>query len=140
MPQASTSPPHPHPTPPRQNRLPRSHTTPARSKTESWQDVDTEYGTYEPLERIIYFEGGRHSEAACNAAMLYAQKAMRMKGRWIQWNSMTERAAMGLMGIPELVGRLRGVNPKTGTPAKHGPTPHPTSQPPLTCKIPLNCN
>ena len=36
-------------------------------------------------------EGGKDSNSAWAAALLYAEKAMRMRGHWIHWNPMTER-------------------------------------------------
>ncbi len=63
----------------------------SRTKAEEWQDVDEEIGTYESFDRIVWLEGGHHSPAAVAAAKLYCEKALKMKGKWVSWNPMTER-------------------------------------------------
>ncbi len=62
-----------------------------RTKTEEWQDVSEEIGTYEPFDRIVWLEGGHQSPDAIAAAKLYCEKALKMKGKWLSWNPMTER-------------------------------------------------
>ena len=52
-----------------------------RSELQEWQMVDTDIGTYEPVEMIIKHEGGKDSDAACRAAATYVKKAMQMGGR-----------------------------------------------------------
>eukprot|EP00974_Lingulodinium_polyedra_P052319 5033645-Lingulodinium_polyedra.AAC.1 len=42
-------------------------TVSVRRQEESWQQIDEDVGAYEPLERIIEFEGGVRSESAVRA-------------------------------------------------------------------------
>ena len=60
-------------------------------KIESWKRVDEDIGSYEPLERIVKFEGGRHSASAWQAAYNYVSKAMALGGNWLSYNSFTQR-------------------------------------------------
>lgn len=62
-----------------------------KTRLQEWENVDEELGTYEPFERIVYFEGGRHSPAAVAAAIRYCCKAIAMKGKWLSVNEMTDR-------------------------------------------------
>ena len=58
---------------------------------EAWQVVDEEHGVYEPLERIVWYEGGRESNTAWLAGLNYAAACAALGGKWIQWNDMTKR-------------------------------------------------
>lgn len=61
-------------------------------KREEWKQIDREMGTYEPLERIIWLEGGKEYASSVQAALIYVRKAVAMGGDWIRWNPMTERS------------------------------------------------
>jgi hypothetical protein len=62
-----------------------------KSKLESYQIVEAEMGTYQPLEMIVKAEGGRHSPTAWRAAYAYAEKAMKLGGQWLSYNEFTNR-------------------------------------------------
>jgi hypothetical protein len=61
----------------------------SKVKKEEWQEVETEAGTYEPFDRIVFLEG--NTQAAVEAAMKYVSKAIQMGGPWVAYNEMTER-------------------------------------------------
>lgn len=63
--------------------------TVSKVKKEEWQEVESEVGTYEPFDRIVFLEGD--TPAAVDAAMKYCNKAIKMGGPWVAWNPMTER-------------------------------------------------
>lgn len=62
-----------------------------KTKLESWQTVDEEVGTYQPLEMIAKMEGGTDSTTAWQAALNYAERAMSLGGMWLSWNAFTRR-------------------------------------------------
>ena len=62
-----------------------------KQKLQLWEDVNEELGVYEPFERIVELEGGRHSANAITAAMKYYLRALTMGGHWRMANLMTDR-------------------------------------------------
>jgi hypothetical protein len=62
-----------------------------KSRCQTWLEVDEKKGTYMPLARLIKAEGGRNDDTAIQAALKHAQKCIAMGGRFIKYNSMTER-------------------------------------------------
>ena len=60
-----------------------------RMKTESWQEVGETKGQYMPIRRIIKAEGD--DEQAVLAATRYVDTAIKMAGKFISYNEMTER-------------------------------------------------
>jgi hypothetical protein len=62
-----------------------------KTKLESYQIIETEDGTYEPLEMIVMHEGGKDSPAAWQAALNYLQVCMTLGGMWMQFNHFTKR-------------------------------------------------
>jgi hypothetical protein len=67
------------------------NTTIQTTKLESYQIVDSEAGTYEPLEMIVVHEGGKDSPQAWQAALNYLRVAMTLGGMWMQFNNFTQR-------------------------------------------------
>ena len=63
--------------------------TAKKSKREEWQEVDENEGTYLPLAKMVAEEGG--DAAAVEAAKKYAQKCEQMKGKFVRFNTWTER-------------------------------------------------
>jgi hypothetical protein len=60
-----------------------------RMKTESWQEVDETKGRYMPIRGIIKAEGD--DDDAAVAATRYVDKGIKMAGKFISYNEMTER-------------------------------------------------
>ena len=65
--------------------------TEVKTKLEAFQEIDEEDGVYEPLEMIAVHEGGKDSKAAWTAAINYAKRAMMLGGKWLAYNSFTQR-------------------------------------------------
>ena len=55
-------------------------TTQVKTKSREWEIVDAEIGTYEPVSRILFFEGGKDDDEAVRATTLYVRKALQMGG------------------------------------------------------------
>ena len=53
-------------------------TTLKKSSLREYQSVDAEMGTYQPVERVCEMEGGKDSQRARLAAMLYCSKCLRL--------------------------------------------------------------
>ena len=62
-----------------------------QTQLQEYQKINTECGSYEPLDMIVKYEGGRRSRDAWEAAIRYAEKAMQLGGQWLNYNSFTER-------------------------------------------------
>ena len=62
-----------------------------KSKTKSWQRIDTEKGVYMSMLRIAHKEGGSVHESSVAAARRYVQKALAMGPPWVRLNPMTDR-------------------------------------------------
>lgn len=53
--------------------------------------ADKDIGTFLPFGKVVIEEGGWGDATAIVAAKKYCSKCLHMKGRWIRYNSMTER-------------------------------------------------
>jgi hypothetical protein len=62
------------------------------SKTLEWEFEDVEIGEYIPLTLVIEREGGFRFTRDIEAGLRYAEKCLKMGGRYVAWNPMTERA------------------------------------------------
>jgi len=62
-----------------------------KTKLEEWKVVKGDIGTYEPLERVVYYEGGHHSASAWKAALNYVAKCLELGGMWVTFNDFTKR-------------------------------------------------
>jgi hypothetical protein len=62
-----------------------------KSHRVSWCEVDESKGTYMSISRLIDIEGGRSDQEAVRAAISLASKCMAMGGKFLKWNSMTDR-------------------------------------------------
>jgi hypothetical protein len=60
-----------------------------RSKSRSWQRVDTSKGIYQPFSVIVKKEG--NDNAAVKAAVNYVAACQKMGGAWQKYNTMTQR-------------------------------------------------
>ena len=65
--------------------------TTVKQKLEKFQIVDEEIGTYEPLEMIAKYEGGKDSPSAWQAALNYASMCCKLGGKWLDYNTFTKR-------------------------------------------------
>ena len=62
-----------------------------KEKSESYSLVDSSIGVYHGLGAIIQAEGGRDDPTAVTAARNYARRCAMMGGKWMRYNSWTER-------------------------------------------------
>ena len=62
-----------------------------KKKSENYSLVDSSIGVYHGLGAIIQAEGGRDDPTAVTAARNYARRCAMMGGKWMRYNSWTER-------------------------------------------------
>ena len=65
--------------------------TKEKVQIDSWSVEDTSIGEYMSLSSIIDREGGRDCPQAVAAGRKYVLRCCIMAGRWISWNTMTDR-------------------------------------------------
>ncbi len=60
-----------------------------KSHSRSWQEIDASLGEYGSFSFVAFEQ--QPSEADRAAALEHCKKCCQLQGRWIKWNSMTER-------------------------------------------------